>query len=85
MFTKTAEFYDAIYTFKDYETEAQKLRALIKQHKQSQGNSLLDVTCGTGKHLALLREHCDVEGLVGIPRRSGREEDSYLQYGRTSK
>lgn len=63
MFTKTAEFYDAIYTFKDYETEAQKLHALIEQHKQSQGNSLLDVACGTGKHLALLREHYDVEGL----------------------
>jgi len=76
MFTKTAEFYDAIYTFKDYKTEAEKLRALIKQHKQSQGNSLLDVACGTGKHLSFLREHYDVEGvdldenLLAIARQS---------------
>lgn len=63
MFTKTAEFYDAIYSFKDYETEAQKLHALIQKHKQSRGNSLLDVACGTGKHLSLLREHYDVAGL----------------------
>ena len=63
MFTKTAQFYDAIYSFKDYEAEAQKLHALIEQHKQSQGNSLLDVACGTGIHLALLREHYNIEGL----------------------
>lgn len=63
MFTKTALFYDAIYSFKDYEAEAAKLHALIQQHKQSPGNSLLDVACGTGKHISLLKPDYDVEGL----------------------
>lgn len=63
MFTKTAQFYDAIYSFKDYEAEAQKLHALIQQHKQSPGNALLDVACGTGKHISLLRQNYEAEGL----------------------
>lgn len=65
MFTKTAAFYDVIYASagKDYMREAQRLHALIEQHKRSPGNTLLDVACGTGKHLAALREHYDVEGL----------------------
>ncbi len=63
MFTKTAKFYDAIYSFKDYATEAETLHALITEHQGSAGNSLLDVACGTGKHLSLLRQHYDVEGL----------------------
>ena len=63
MFTKTARFYDAIYSFKDYATEAETLHALIEQYKRSPGNSLLDVACGTGKHISLLRDRYQVEGL----------------------
>ena len=39
MFTKTAQFYDAIYSWKDYETESAKLHDLIQQHKHNNGSS----------------------------------------------
>ncbi|MHC4931670.1 MAG: class I SAM-dependent methyltransferase, partial [Planctomycetota bacterium] len=39
------------------------LRELIDRQRRSKGNRLLDVACGTGKHLALLREHFDAQGL----------------------
>jgi SAM-dependent methyltransferase len=64
MFDKTADLYDAIYaTFKDYPAEVERLRALIERYKRVPGKSLLDVACGTGKHVALLREHYTCEGL----------------------
>lgn len=63
MFTKTAALYDLIYHWKDYGTEAEKLAAFIQQHKRSPGNTLLDVGCGTGKHLEQLRAHYACEGL----------------------
>jgi SAM-dependent methyltransferase len=63
VFAKSAAFYDALYRWKDYAAEAEQLRDLIREHKQSPGNRLLDVACGTGQHLAHLREHYAVEGL----------------------
>lgn len=63
MFYKSAAFYDAIYSFKDYQTEAEKLHTLIEQYKRSSGQALLDVACGTGQHTRQLREHYAIEGL----------------------
>ena len=64
MFTRSEAFYDAIYgTMKDYAVEAQQIHALIQQYKQSSGTTLLDVACGTGRHIPFLREHYTVEGL----------------------
>lgn len=63
MYTKSAEFYDAVYSFKDYAGEVEKLEACIRQHKRSPGTQLLDVACGTGKHLSILRSKYTVEGL----------------------
>ncbi len=64
MFTKSEAFYDAIYgTMKDYEHEAQQVHALIQQYKQSPGNALLDVACGTGRHIPFLQRNYTVEGL----------------------
>ncbi len=65
MFTKSATIYDAIYAAmgKDYASEARRLHTLILQHKRSPGNTLLDVACGTGAHIAVLRQFYDVEGL----------------------
>jgi len=55
MFTKTAAFYDAIYSFKNYPDEAAYLHAHVRKHKRSSGNRLLDVACGTGAHIHALR------------------------------
>ena len=63
MFTQTAEFYDAIYAWKDYAADVRRLDGLIAQHKRAPGVRLLDVCCGTGKHLELLRHTYDVQGL----------------------
>lgn len=63
MFGESAELYDAIYEWKDYAAEAATLKDLIRARKRSKGRRLLDVACGTGKHLELLRDEFEVEGL----------------------
>ena len=70
MFSKSAQFYDAVYGFKDYVAETEKLRELIEARvgRGSGGvltgrSTLLDVACGTGKHLDLLQRHFAAEGL----------------------
>ena len=68
MYDRSAEFYDAIYSFKNYEKETAKLHELIQQHKQSPGNELLDVACGTGGHIAYLKSNYSVEGLDNSSR-----------------
>jgi SAM-dependent methyltransferase len=68
MFTKSAAFYDAIYTArgKDYAAEAAWLRAAYRNVAASSGR-LLDVACGTGRHLSQLRNEFAVEGLDAEP------------------
>lgn len=63
MFTKSAAFYDAIYSWKDYEAESARLHDLISQYKKSAGSQLLDVACGTGGHIPHLQQHYQVAGL----------------------
>jgi ubiquinone/menaquinone biosynthesis C-methylase UbiE len=62
MFTKSIQFYDALYHFKDYFAASRQLHTLIQEHNPS-AETLLDVACGTGKHLECLREYYQVEGL----------------------
>lgn len=62
MFRTTQDIYDGIYHWKDYEAESQKLRELIAHYLQAPGRSLLDMACGTGRHLEHLHESFEVEG-----------------------
>ena len=62
MFRKTARFYDAIYSWKDYRTEVDRLDRLIRERDPG-ARTLLDVACGTGKHLELLKDAYEVEGV----------------------
>lgn len=84
MFSRSAHLYDAIYSFKDYAGEAETLRALVEE-RAPDSRTLLDVACGTGKHLAELRRWYDVEGvdvdpaLLAIAR--GRLPDVPLHEG----
>lgn len=62
MFERSVRFYDALYSWKDYEGEAARLHELIQQLRPG-ARTLLDVACGTGKHLEHLRAHYEAEGL----------------------
>lgn len=63
MYAEMAQYYDRIYSFKDYSAETEKLLGWIELHKQSSGQRLLDVACGTGRHLEFLAKSFDAEGL----------------------
>lgn len=63
MFTKSAAFYDVIYSWKNYDAEAELCRGYVEQYKRTAGTTLLDVACGTGMHLQHLRQWYTVEGL----------------------
>ncbi len=65
IYKKSSKTYDAVYASigKDYLAEAKRVQELIGQHKKSTGNALLDVACGTGKHLEHLQAWYSVEGL----------------------
>ncbi|MEP6708856.1 MAG: class I SAM-dependent methyltransferase [Verrucomicrobiota bacterium] len=55
--------YDALHDkFKDYVAECAKLRAVLQRHAPK-AKALLDVACGTGRHLEHLRKYYHVEGL----------------------
>ena len=65
MLAGSEKFYDDIYGAmgKDYAAEADKLHQFIEKYKRNDGNTLLDVACGTGAHAGLLREYYSVEGI----------------------
>ena len=63
MYKKLAKYYDLIYHWKDYEKEAYSIKDLIKKYKTSDGNKLLDVGCGTGKHLEYFKDDFSCMGI----------------------
>lgn len=73
MFTRSAAWYDAVYAGKDYAGESARLLALVDELRPGAA-TLLDVACGTGRHLEHLRgalrcEGVDVEpGLLDVAR-----------------
>ncbi len=66
MFNRSAEYYDLLYSWKNYEDEAERIRALVAERAPTAA-TLLDVGCGTGKHLESLRRWFTVEGLDAEP------------------
>jgi ubiquinone/menaquinone biosynthesis C-methylase UbiE len=68
LYDHSAEIYDAVYSFKNYEKEAARLHEIIQKHKRSPGNDLLEVACGTGTHITYLKNDYSVEGLDINPR-----------------
>ena len=65
MLSGSEKYYDDIYSSmgKDYPAEANKLHELIQNYKKTDGNTLLDVACGTGTHAGLLSKFYKVEGI----------------------
>ena len=63
MYADMSRFYDRIYSFKDYAAESERVIKWIQDYQQSPGQRLLDVACGTGRHLEFLAKRFDAEGL----------------------
>jgi SAM-dependent methyltransferase len=63
----SADYYDALYADKDYASEATQLHQLIEARRPG-AQTLLDVACGTGRHLEQLRTWYDVTGVDAEPR-----------------
>ncbi|HXW66534.1 MAG TPA: methyltransferase domain-containing protein [Thermoplasmata archaeon] len=62
-YTFSARLYDSIYAWKDYRSESQRLRALVRRFGPPGARTLLDVGCGTGSHLAHLARHFRTQGV----------------------
>ncbi len=62
MYARSARYYDAIYSFKDYAAEAAAVSARIRAHRPDAA-TLLDVACGTGAHLVHFAREYRVEGI----------------------
>lgn len=71
-----ARYYDLIYSWKDYKKEALQIKRLISKYKKSKGTDLLEVACGTGKHIQYLRNDFKVlatdvnTGMLGVARKN---------------
>lgn len=61
-YRRSAAIYDALFRNKDYRKSSRTLAQILRR-ATPEARSLLDVACGTGLHLAHLRERFDVEGL----------------------
>lgn len=67
IYDRFVSLYDDAHEFKDYARESDYLIEVIHRHRPT-ARSLLDVACGTGRHLEYLRREFAVEGLDINPR-----------------
>lgn len=83
LYRDLAKYYDLIYSLKDYKEETAKLMQIINEYKKSVGKMLLDVGCGSGKHLEYFTEyfHCtgvDInESILEIAKSRVKNVDFY--------
>ena len=62
MFTTSAEFYDAINSFRDYEAQSRKLTELVEA-RFPEAHTMLDVACGPHEHALHLVPRFEIDGV----------------------
>lgn len=62
MFEASSPYYDAIYTFKNYRSECNRIYQIIREHNPM-AKSLLSVACGTGEHDKFLKSDFEIKGI----------------------
>ncbi len=67
MYTDSSEFYDLIYSFKDYQKESTNIVDIIKL-RHPNCKSLLDIGCGTAEHHKYLKEAYTLDGIDLNPK-----------------
>ena len=67
IYSDLAEYYDAVYSFKDYRAEALRVMALARRSGRSGGREWLDVGCGTGHHLRYFARRYRCTGVDASP------------------
>ena len=67
LYSELAEYYDRIYQDKDYAGEAARLLALARRYLGRPPRTLLDVACGTGRHLEYFGRRVAVAGVDASP------------------
>jgi len=55
-YSKLAKYYDKIYHYVDYKKQVDFFVRIIKKYNKSKNNKILDVACGTGVHVDLLKK-----------------------------
>ncbi len=63
LYEEYARYYDLLYSYKEYGQEVITAESIIDKYKTSTGNDLLDVGCGTGRHLKYYQEHYNCTGV----------------------
>jgi ubiquinone/menaquinone biosynthesis C-methylase UbiE len=69
LYGNLAKYYDLIHINKNYEEEVTKLNKIISKYKKSDGNELLEVACGSGKHIKYFKNNFICTGMdinIGI-------------------
>jgi len=67
LYRDLAPYYDLQNSWKDYREEVRRLEVIVRRYGRSGGRSWLDVACGTGKHLEILRHRHDCAGVDASP------------------
>jgi SAM-dependent methyltransferase len=62
VYTLRPDLYDVVYAYKDYEAESARIEQIARGHNPS-AHTLLDVACGTGKHLEVLSRRFESAGV----------------------
>jgi SAM-dependent methyltransferase len=62
VYTLRPDLYDVVYSYKDYAAESARIEQIARGHNPA-ARTLLDVACGTGRHLEHLRASFETAGV----------------------